>query len=471
MAQFFSPEHTAAPNGPGMSLRLASKLCGAPLYMLPSHGEQLRHALENRAFDAPAARPDASKFIGTYDQRSRFRVTDDGIALVAIQGTLVDRGPWLGDLYGFATSYEGLTEQIQRLAADTAIKSVVLDIDSGGGMVAGLFDFTEEVAKLKKVKPVYALAANFAASAAYAIACCANEFYVTRTGEAGSIGVIMIHQSYGRMMDGAGIDTTIICEPAPKADGNPFTPLSHGARAEMASGVADAYQRFVSHVARNRSLGDDAVRATQARMFSGEKAVEAGLADGVKSVDELLAHIRKGVRAVKRPAAAARQTPKPSGAKTVSSEQTTALEAPNYDAVIAASLSAIAAAMPKGGAAAEPPAAAPAAPVAQAEPPAPVAADPKERIKAILNSAAGKKMPGLASHIALETDMDLATAEAVMTKAAAEQAPAAGSQTTRIYEAVAASGGNPRVAHSGTDGSAVSSLVSGMKARFAQKGA
>lgn len=283
----------------GLSAALGLKLAGAPLYCTPAAGLQLQRGIEARAFDGISA----SKFAGALDHRSRYRVTDDGIAIVSIQGVLVDRGAWLGDLYGLATSYEGLAEQCSRLRSADNVRAVVLDIDSPGGMVAGLFDVAAEIKKLDAVKPVFALAANMAASAAYAIAAVARKAYITRSGVAGSIGVIQIHQSMGRMLDSMGIDTTIICEPAPKANGNPYTALSHGARADIASAITGSYNRFVRHVAGHRKIRESQVRATEGRIFTGSAAVDAGLADGVLSFNELLAHLRSTLpAAVKRPA-------------------------------------------------------------------------------------------------------------------------------------------------------------------------
>lgn len=244
-----------------LAFALGVKFKNQPLAMLPAHAVALHRAIAAGAFDVPASSsPSASKFIGTRDVASRWRVTADGIALVPVSGLLVDRGDWLGDLGGWATSYEGLAEQFRRLAKDSAIKAVVLDIDSGGGMVAGLWDACAELGKLKKAKKVYAVAANLAASAAYAIGCTAHEFYVSRAGTAGSVGVISIHQSYARALDGAGIDTTIIAAGEHKADGNPFTPLSHGARSEICREIDDTYTQFVAHVSTQRRLSDRAVR-------------------------------------------------------------------------------------------------------------------------------------------------------------------------------------------------------------------
>jgi capsid assembly protease len=66
---------------------------------------------------------------------------------------------------------------------------VILDVDSSGGEVGGLFDLVERIGSIAAAaaKPLWAVANESALSAAYAIASAADRLYVTRTGEAGSM--------------------------------------------------------------------------------------------------------------------------------------------------------------------------------------------------------------------------------------------------------------------------------------------
>jgi len=267
-------------------MRLAARFAGQPVAMLP---DALMALL---AGDAPAPQSEhASRFAGAYDRDTRCSVTDDGIAVVPVHGTLIDRGAWLGSYWGM-TSYEGLAEQFRRLADDAEVRAVVLDVDSGGGMVSGLFDLMPVLADLKSAKPVYAVANSCAASAAYAIACAADEVYVNRQGLAGSIGVIAVHASYAEMMAKYGIRTTLITAGKKKALGNRYQDLSAEDLAELQMGVDRTADTFFQHVADTRGLAIEAIRGQEARCFTGEEAVAQGLADGVKSFEETLEHIR-----------------------------------------------------------------------------------------------------------------------------------------------------------------------------------
>jgi len=403
MAIVTSPDRSRSGPVQGLGHWLAQKIGCKPLAMPPMEAARLRIGLEKGVFD-PAmiyGGPGASKFIGKADSNNRMRVTDDGIALVSVAGLLIDRGEFLGDMYGLFTTYEGLSEQFRRLAKDDTIKSVVLDIDSGGGMVAGLFDVCADIGTLKKKKKVYAIAANMAASAAYAIGSTAHEIYATRSACLGSIGIIQYHQSYAEMLAAAGVETTIIQSGSHKSDGNPFQALSHSARAQMSAESDQAYQMFVSLVAKNRPLEEEAVRATEARCYYGSMAVDAKLADGVKSIDDLLAHIRQGKPTKSSPTRSGRGSNASTGGR-MSTDNNGTENRPDYDAVIAASLASIAAARP----APQPAAVAP-APQSAASSPAPVdaAATERARIAAIVDSPEGKANAALAAHFAFKTGM------------------------------------------------------------------
>jgi ClpP class serine protease len=112
---------------------------------------------------------------------------------------------------------------------------------------------------------------------------------VARTGAVGSIGVIAIHYSQAEAEAKAGVKYTAVYAGAHKNDFTTHEPLSDQARAVAQASVDKTYDLFVRTVARNRNMDAEKVRAQQAACFDGEDAVAAGLADGVMSVEEILA--------------------------------------------------------------------------------------------------------------------------------------------------------------------------------------
>lgn len=209
----------------------------------------------------------------------------DGIAIVEVTGTLVHRGDWLGESSG-ATSYEGLGQQIEAAAVDPAVRGIALEIDSYGGEVAGVFDLADAIRAARARKPVWAFVAESALSAGYALASQADRIILPRTGEVGSIGVLIVHADYSQRLSDEGVAITMIHAGAHKVDGNPYEPLPEAVREALQAETENLRMLFADTVAAGRLGRLDAAGAvaTQARVLRGARAVEAGLADEVSDL-------------------------------------------------------------------------------------------------------------------------------------------------------------------------------------------
>ena len=304
---------------------------------------------------------------------------------------------------------------------------------------SGLFDLVEEIKAMAGKRRVVACAANMAASAAYAIACAADEVYVSRSGMVGSIGVIRLHMSYAEALSQAGIEPTIIHAGSHKPNGTPYQALSHLARSEYADEIDRAYGVFCDHVAATRKIDCAAVKATEARVFYGEAGVTAKLADGVATVEEALAKIRKSPSRPS-PARPAKTQPQKTAAGTTPPASTTppqkgTLMPDDQSAMTAAITDALQALVSRpASASAAPP------PVAAA---APAAANDAERVLAIVGSPEGKAHPDTAIQLA-RAGMSADAAIAVLkTLPAAVTTPAPEAVTTPA-DALAREMNNPR---------------------------
>lgn len=206
----------------------------------------------------------------------------DGVAVIAIAGTLVHRGAWIGQSSGL-TSYEGLAAQLDAAVHDPAIRGIALEVDSFGGEVAGAFDLADRIRAARAKKPVHAFLAEHALSAGYALASQATRITLPRTGAAGSIGVITMHTDMSGMLAQKGVAVTLIHAGAQKADGNPYAALPEGVRDRLQSELEDLRILFAETVAAGRGakMSRDASLATEAAIYRGTAAVEAGLVDAV----------------------------------------------------------------------------------------------------------------------------------------------------------------------------------------------
>ncbi|RWK24342.1 S49 family peptidase, partial [Mesorhizobium sp.] len=215
-------------------IHIADRVLNRPLLITRDKAEVVLSVLAGRL---GVNAPESSRFEGgsvVEDENGArravpYRVTGDGVGIITVTGSLVNRGAWVGASSGL-TSYEGIGFQLKSAAADPAVRSVILDMHSPGGEAVGAFETAALVRDLAARKRTVAVVNGMAASAMYAIASGANEIVTTETGIAGSIGVVLLHADFSRQLDRDGITPTLIHAGAHKVDANPFEPLSDAVR-------------------------------------------------------------------------------------------------------------------------------------------------------------------------------------------------------------------------------------------------
>lgn len=204
--------------------------------------------------------------------------------MIPVHGVLMHGFPY--QFGGLLTGYEYITAALVRGMNDPEVDEIALHIDSPGGMVSGCFDCAEAIYMGRGIKPITAIADEFAYSAAYALASAADEIVVARTGAVGSIGILATHVEMSRAIEERGFKVTLVSAGKYKTDGHSALPLSDSAMASMQERVDALYSMFVAMVARNRGLEEQAVRDTEAAVFMAPQAVEIGLADRLIVLDE-----------------------------------------------------------------------------------------------------------------------------------------------------------------------------------------
>lgn len=234
------------------------------------------------------------------EKRDIYSVSQSGVAVIDIQGTLVNRLASGVDAVSGLTSYEEISAALSEAVADASVRGIMLRLQSGGGEASGVPDLAARVDAASKAKPVWAAVDDYAYSAAYWIASAANRIYTTITGGTGSIGVIARHIDQSAAMDKGGIKVTAVYAGAKKNQLSPFEPLSEDARTDLQDYVDSIYGTFVADIAKNRRMAKSAVRGTEAGIFHGQKAVDAGLADRIgtfaDAMTEMTAMLDRGTR-------------------------------------------------------------------------------------------------------------------------------------------------------------------------------
>lgn len=219
------------------------------------------------------------------------------IAIINVHGRLTNTEAWYSELMGDST-YPAIREALVHAAQDPSVKAIALDIKSGGGMVSGVQDTADLVSRIDtSVKPVYSYSDGTIASAAYWLGCSARSLEIGATTDIGSLGVLAVHQENSRMMEDAGVKTTIIRSGRFKALGHSAEPLSDEGKQVIQAQVDQLNTMFVEHVAQARKTTTTLVEQNmgQGRMFIGKAGVDVGLADGISSFDAFMSKITQGI--------------------------------------------------------------------------------------------------------------------------------------------------------------------------------
>lgn len=260
---------------------LASRLYGTPLLLARAKLDVILSVLGERV-----NWPESDLAVPSIQKRPSIDAPV-GIAVIPVVGSLVRRTVGLDPASGF-TSYAEIAGMVDAALADPSVEGIVLDIDSPGGEAGGVFELGERIRAADAIKPVWAVSADSAFSAAYAIGCSASRLLVSRTGGVGSIGVIAMHVDQTARDAQQGYRYTPITAGDHKNDFSPHEKLTPDAHARLQAEVDRLYGLFVDHVAAMRRLDVDAVRATEAGIYFGQDAVASGLADAIGSLDVVL---------------------------------------------------------------------------------------------------------------------------------------------------------------------------------------
>jgi signal peptide peptidase SppA len=213
-----------------------------------------------------------------------------GVAVLEIEGSLVAKGRWTGAWSGM-TSYEGIGAQVQELREADDVRGVVVEIDSFGGEVSGVFDCADRIAALAAEKPVIAILTDHACSAGYLLASAASSIVAPRSAMVGSIGIITMHVDVSRAMDEAGLTVTVLAAGRNKADGSPYAPLPEATAKKFRAEMEALRGLFAETVGRYRGerFTKAMALATEAETFTGQAALDAGLIDAVANPTEAFA--------------------------------------------------------------------------------------------------------------------------------------------------------------------------------------
>lgn len=212
-------------------------------------------------------------------------VYQDGVAVVPIHGTLLNRCNWS---WGFVTGFQYIRRMLNAALEDGDVETIVFDVDSPGGEAAGCFELAREIMASRRVKPSLAMVDSVAASGGIALAAAATKVYAIPSARVGSIGVYRMHVSYEGAHKQAGIKVTFAAAGEHKVDGNPYEDLPKAVLDEWRESAGRTWDDFIALIAETRDMSEEAVRDTQARIYRADEALAKGLINAVKTPTEAI---------------------------------------------------------------------------------------------------------------------------------------------------------------------------------------
>ena len=187
-------------------------------------------------------------------------------------------------------SAEALVSALRSAFEDEGAQAVVLRINSPGGSPVQSGIVNDEIRRLKALhdKKVYAVVEEVCASGAYYIAVAADEIYVDKASIVGSIGVLMDGFGFTGLMDKLGVERRLLTAGANKGMLDPFSPADPRQTALAQATIDQIHRQFIGVVKQGRGERLKETPDTFSGLFwSGEQAIELGLADQLGNLDHV----------------------------------------------------------------------------------------------------------------------------------------------------------------------------------------
>jgi protease-4 len=193
-------------------------------------------------------------------------------------------------------SAESVVASMRSAFEDSGSQAVVLLINSPGGSPVQAGIINDEIKRLraKYKKPVYAVVEESCASAAYYIAAATDRIFVDKASIVGSIGVLMDGFGFTGLMDKLGVERRLMTAGENKGFLDPFSPQTEKHRAFAQSMLDQVHKQFIDVVKAGRGKRlKETPELFSGLFWTGQQAVEMGLADQLGSLDFVAREIVK----------------------------------------------------------------------------------------------------------------------------------------------------------------------------------
>ncbi len=208
-------------------------------------------------------------------------------AVVEIKGEIMSGGD---------ASAEYVLAALKSAFEDDAAKGIVLLINSPGGSPVQAGMINDEILRLKAIhkKPIYAVVEETCASAAYYIAVAADAIYVDKASIVGSIGVLMDSFGFTGLMEKLGVERRLMTAGTNKGFLDPFSPQTEPQKQHAQAMLNLIHKQFIDTVKAGRGKKLKETPDMFSGLFwSGQQAIELGLADELGTLDSVARDVIK----------------------------------------------------------------------------------------------------------------------------------------------------------------------------------
>lgn len=199
------------------------------------------------------------------------------------------------EVNGVIMESKALIELIHEAEQDKDTKAIILRINSPGGAVGPTQEIYEEIRRIdsqyqttegKEGKPVYASFGTIAASGGYYLGAATRRIYTNKGTITGSIGVIMQFMDLSKLYDWAMVKQQNIKAGRYKDIGQPNRSMTEEEKSLLNKMIAGVHDQFRDDILRTREgrIKGDLRELSQGQLYSGQQAVDIGLADEVASL-------------------------------------------------------------------------------------------------------------------------------------------------------------------------------------------
>src|SRR3954463_12974955 len=198
---------------------------------------------------------------------------------------------------GNDASAEKVNGALQAAFKDKNTQGVILRINSPGGSPVQSQTIYDEMRRLRKKYPeipLYAVVEDICASGGYFVAAGADRIYVGKASIVGSIGVLMNGFGFTGLMDKLGVERRLITAGENKGMLDPFSPLRDKDKQYVDTLMKDIHEQFIGVVREGRGKRlKETADMFSGLIWTGQKSVELGLADGFGSLDSVARDVIK----------------------------------------------------------------------------------------------------------------------------------------------------------------------------------